>query len=352
MSERMYEKQVEPLRWKTAEQLLSEPMETIAFHIPQLLPQGTHLLCGAPKVGKSWMALWLAVQIASGEPVWGLQTNPCGVLYFCLEDTEARVKERLYRITDEAPESLHIAVQCNRLRDGFEEQIETYLMLHPDTKIVIVDTLQKIRADRFDNSLYRADYADIGAVKEIADRLSITFILVHHLRKMPDDTDPFNMISGSNGLSGAVDGMFLLSKDKRTENSARFIATGRDIEMQQFRLAFENCKWHVLEMSETEQLKEDIPPVLDSVIEFINEKRVWYGTSTELCAELKARNVDARPTTITKQLGKYAESYLKEHYVGYVTTRSKFERQIGLFHARTPEEMQDDDLPFDDPTED
>ena len=229
----MNEKKPNILQYKDADTLLSEPMKKIHYHVPGLLPQGTHLLCGAPKIGKSWMALWLSVQLAAGKPVWGTECDPCGVLYLCLEDTETRVKDRLYRITEEAPENLHISVSCARLGDGLEEQLENYIMLNPDTKVVIIDTLQKVRAERYDNSLYRADYADISAIKKIGDEMGITFILVHHLRKMQDDTDPFNMVSGSNGLSGAVDGMFILQKDKRTENTARLIAAGRAIEMQQ-----------------------------------------------------------------------------------------------------------------------
>ena len=326
------QEEIKKLMYKDADTLLSEPMPQIRFHIPGILPHGTHLLCGSPKVGKSWMALWLAVRIASGEPVWGIPTEPCGVLYLGLEDTEQRIRDRLYHLTECAPERLHIAVRCERLFDGLQEELEHYLMMNPDTGIVIIDTLQKVRADRYDNSLYRADYNDITAIKQLGDDLGITFILVHHLRKMADDTDPFNMISGSNGLSGAVDGMYLLQKDKRTENTAMLIATGRDIEMQQFRLAFEDRKWEMLEMAQTEQLQEKVPDILYDIVDFVREKRVWFGSSTLLCRQLlEEKGAQANPFTITKYLSRFADSFLKENKVGYSTSRSAKSRQIGLY---------------------
>ena len=52
-------------------------------------------LTGAPKVGKSWLVLWLANQVSKGEPVWGLKTEKCGVLYISLEDTFQRMQQRL-----------------------------------------------------------------------------------------------------------------------------------------------------------------------------------------------------------------------------------------------------------------
>ena len=321
------------LDFMDAESLMCTPMPDIRYHIRGLLPQGTHLLCGAPKVGKSWLSLWLAVQLSRGAPVWDLPTERCGVLYLCLEDTLARVKDRLYRITDEVPDTLHLCTYCREVRFGLEQQLERYLIQYPQTKVIIIDTLQKVRGESSDSgSVYRTDYRDIAALKSFGTEMGVSFLLVHHLRKMQDDSDPFNMISGSNGLSGAVDSMFLLYKDKRTENTARFIATGRDTEMQELRLKFENCVWQMLERTTGELPQEEpIPPELQAVVDFAREKRIWSGSATELCAMLAERGIQAAPTQITKILGRFAGSWLQKQNIGYAVSRNRSSRTLSLY---------------------
>lgn len=72
------------------ETLMTTPVPAIRFVVDQLLPQGLHILAGAPKVGKSWLALWLCLCVSKGENVWGFATAQCSVLYLCLEDSYAR----------------------------------------------------------------------------------------------------------------------------------------------------------------------------------------------------------------------------------------------------------------------
>jgi len=332
------------LDFMDAESLMCTPMPDIRYHIRGLLPQGTHLLCGAPKVGKSWLSLWLAVQLSRGAPVWDLPTERCGVLYLCLEDTLARVKDRLYRITDEVPDTLHLCTYCREVRFGLEQQLERYLIQYPQTKVIIIDTLQKVRGESSDSgSVYRTDYRDIAALKSFGTQMGVSFLLVHHLRKMQDDSDPFNMISGSNGLSGAVDSMFLLYKDKRTENTARFIATGRDTEMQELRLKFENCVWQMLERTTGDILPQEapVPPEVIAAGQLALEKRAWWGTATELCAALSPYGVQASPSRITQMISRFAERYLKPNNVGYTTSRTKTARTVGLFRIDTAENAVD-----------
>ena len=54
------------------ETLMSKPLQPLNFVVDTLISQGLHILAGSPKVGKSWLALWLAVTVAKGESVWGL----------------------------------------------------------------------------------------------------------------------------------------------------------------------------------------------------------------------------------------------------------------------------------------
>ena len=50
--------------------LMSQPLRPPNFVVDTLIAQGLHILAGSPKVGKSWLALWLAVTVAKGELVW------------------------------------------------------------------------------------------------------------------------------------------------------------------------------------------------------------------------------------------------------------------------------------------
>ena len=220
-----------------ADTLQTIAYEPIPFVVEDLLPQGLHLLAGAPKIGKSWLALWLCLRVAQGEPLWNFSTCSCEVLYLCLEDSFQRIQSRLFDLTEDAPPTLHFAVMAEQLHSGLVEQIEQFLKEHPDTGLVVIDTLQRIRTPGGDANPYANDYRDIGVLKALADRHRIAVLLVHHLRKLNDD-DPMNMISGTTGLSGATDSNFVLRKSKRRENAATLYCTGRDIAYRELSLEF------------------------------------------------------------------------------------------------------------------
>ena len=214
--------------------------------VDTLLSQGLHILVGSPKVGKSWLALWLAVTVAKGETVWGMGVKQGTTLYLCLEDSTLRIQNRLFEITEDAPASVHFTTNSDTPGKGLEEQLCSFLSEHPDTVLVIIDTLQMIRGAGYDNT-YANDYRDLSALKHIADTHGIAILLIHHLRKMNDD-DPMNMISGTTGLSGATDSNFVLRKSKRRENTATLYCTGRDILYRELALEFdgEDHVWKLL----------------------------------------------------------------------------------------------------------
>lgn len=330
-----WEEQERYLRSVDADTLLSMPLLETQFLVPGLLPQGTHLLCGSPKVGKSWFALWLALRLAKGEPVFGRQTEPCGVLYLALEDPMARLRDRLYRLTDTAPERLRLANESDLLGNGLEEQLIRHVGKY-STRLVIIDTLQMVRGRDTGGSVYRADYADIGALKNLAETYDFTLLLVHHLRKMTDG-DPFNMVSGSNGLSGAVDSTFILSREDRCGDTATLSVTGRDIVTQSFRLAFRQWDWQLLDQTEG-FLEEDepVPPAVRAVVDFMQTRGTWAGTATQLCEELSHTGTAAFPNTIVKQLGRFSRGFLLDRGIHYESQRSHDGRLIGLARLDPP----------------
>ena len=264
-----------------ADTLLGIPYESLSFVVEDLLPQGLHLLAGAPKIGKSWLALWLCLRVAQGEPLWNFATKPCEVLYLCLEDSFQRIQNRLLDLTEDAPSTLHFAVMSQQLHDGLVEQMEQFLREHPATGLVVIDTLQRIRAAGNESNPYASDYRDIGVLKALADRHRIAVLLIHHLRKMNDD-DPMNMISGTTGLSGATDSNFVLRRSKRRENTATLYCTGRDISYRELSLEFDN-ESHVWNL-----LSDDYGDVEQSCSRLIFLLSALLREQPEICAPAKA----------------------------------------------------------------
>ena len=250
------------------ETLMSQPLTPLNFVVDTLLSQGLHILAGSPKVGKSWLALWLAVTVAKGESVWGMGVKQGTTLYLCLEDSTLRIQNRLFEITEDAPANVHFSTNSDTLGKGLEEQLCAFLVEHPDTVLVIIDTLQMVRGAGYDNT-YANDYRDLSVLKHIADTHGIAILLVHHLRKMNDD-DPMNMISGTTGLSGATDSNFVLRKSKRRENTATLYCTGRDIPYRELALEFdgEDHVWKLLsdDCEQKEQSNERILFLLSELL--------------------------------------------------------------------------------------
>ena len=236
----------------TAEDLQNRTYEPTPFLVDELIPEGLHILAGAPKIGKSWLALWLCLCVSQGQPLWNFATTQGEVLYLSLEDSLQRIQTRLFDLTEDAPPTLHFAIMADTLKRGLEQQIEQFLAEHPTTKLVVIDTLQRVRSTGSDSNLYANDYQDIGLLKKLADKQHIAILLIHHLRKLHDD-DPMNMISGSTGLSGAADSTFVLQKNSRLANVASLHCTGRDIPDRTLKLEFgvEDHVWKLLEDSKT-----------------------------------------------------------------------------------------------------
>lgn len=222
-------------------------------------------------------------------------------LYLCLEDSRIRIQNRLYEMTDEPTEHLHFALLANSIGSGLEEQIERFISEHRDTRIIFIDTLQKVRSDS-PESTYATDYKELSVLKSIADKCSVALILVHHLRKTKD-ADPFNMISGTTGLSGCVDGSFVLSESKRGYRNATLYCVGRDIENREIELKFdgEQHRWISDEILSEKENKNKI--FIEKIFDFMIERKNFVGTATELAALIEPRfDTKIFPNRLTRDL--------------------------------------------------
>ena len=310
-----------------ADTLLYEPLEKPSFVVGGLIPTGLTLFCGSQKIGKSWLMLKLCLCVSQGIPLWDMPTQEGDVLYLCLEDTFCRIQDRLFRLTDEASGRLHFAVASDKLSDGLIVQLEDYLKEYPDSRLIVIDTLQKVRTASKDNA-YASDYGDISLIKDFADRHSLAVIVVHHIRKQ-NDSDVFNKVSGTTGLTGSADATFVLQQESRASNAAKLYVTGRDTPYQEFTLRFRDCSWELVERKEQEQLaKEAIPDVLFRLVDFMQGREEWTGTATEL---LEAMGETGTPPNImTKRLNEYRAGFLSENNICYSYHRKKGGREISL----------------------
>ena len=297
--------------------------------IKGLLYPGTYLFVGAPKQGKSFLMLQLAYHVSTGTPLWDYEVRQGTVLYLALEDDHPRLQSRLYRMfgTD-AAQNLFLSTWSKQLGEGLAEQLEAFVQKHPDTQLIIIDTLQRIRSAGSEKYSYANDYEIIGALNTLASKLGVCLLLVHHTRKQQAD-DKFDMISGTNGLLGAADGAFILEKEKRTGKTATLDIVGRDQQEQRLFLQqdLETLRW-LLDHAETQLWIEPPEPVLEAVAALLTPMEPeWTGTATDLQTALK---LNIKPNQLSTKLNVNAKRLMADHNIRYSNTRTHAGRRITL----------------------
>ena len=301
--------------------------------IDGLLPAGTYLLAGAPKIGKSFLVLQMAYQVSMGAPFLGFSSRQGTVLYLALEDTYERLQKRLAQMTEQDSEHLSLSVFSETLDDGLIERLTDFRSEHADMVLVIIDTLQRIRGRTPDSGSYAADYETVEKLKEISDLYGIALLLVHHTRKEGAE-DIFNTISGTNGLMGAADGALLLYKDKRTTSDAVLEVVGRDQPQLRLHLRFAAAHlcWELLE-AETEPYREPPCPLLEFLPRLVNEEDpTWDGTATELaqCLSKMDSGQSFTPNWIVRTLNAQQDTLLRKYDIRYVAHRTREGKSLSL----------------------
>lgn len=278
---------------QTATELVAKELKPVEFVVDGLIPQGLALLASPPKYGKSWMVLDLCISVASGKHFLRHKTRNAGCLYLALEDSENRLQDRLLKVLDgaNAPNDFYYLLQAPDLAHGLTEQIEGFLQQVPTIKLIVVDTLQKIRGTPGGrDSAYGADYKDMALLKTLADKYRLCVLLVHHLRKMGDDGDPFNRISGTAGIMGAADTAITLTRAKRSDEETRLTITGRDVDSNELILRFDKSvfRWRVVgnadEVDEQRAREEyESSPIVHTIKKLLEQNPAgWCGTMKDL----------------------------------------------------------------------
>lgn len=294
-----------------------------------LLNSGTYIFAGAPKVGKSFFMAQLAYHVAMGIPLWDYPVRQGSVLYLALEDDYARLQQRLAMMFgEESTDKLYLAIKSKTIKDGLADQMTCFVKEHADARLIIIDTLQRVRESDGDKMSYGTDYDNMTPLKEFSDKTGVTIIVVHHTRKMAAD-DVCETISGTNGLLGAVDGALILYKKKRTSSEATLDVIGRDQQEQELTLMrnAESCVWEKVK-SETELFISKPDPVLEKIAGFItSDSPEWEGTSSELIDAILGLGDLIQANTLVRRLNINRGKLYRDYGIYYEPLQRKSDRK-------------------------
>lgn len=298
--------------------------------IENLLYTGAYILAGAPKIGKSFLVAQFAHHVSTGQPIWEYEIKqPGAVLYLALEDDYQRLQERMARMFGvESDGELFFVVSAKQVGNGLDEQLAFFLREHPNTRLVIVDTLQKVREMSGDAYSYAGDYEIISRLKAFGEQHGVCVLIVHHTRKQPAG-DSFETISGTTGLLGCADGAILMQKEKRTDNKATLDIVGRDQPDQKIHLIRDDVtlQWN-FEKAERQLWKEPPDPILTTVAKLVTaEYPQWKGSATELAEVLR---LSIQPNALSKKLNVKAGKLMQEFGIRYENNRSRTGSNITL----------------------
>jgi hypothetical protein len=216
---------------KTLSELKHRVFKEPVWIVPTVIPEGATLLAGKPKIGKSFLSLDIALAVACGGTVLGQTTVEQAVLYLSLEDGEKRLQRRVDALVESSdwPDNLYYQTSWPGLDEQGAELLHEWLTDHPEVKLIIIDTLAKVKSRKVSKATqYDLDYRTVESIKNVSDSLGISLLVIHHCRKDPSEDDPFDVISGTTGLSGGFDTCMVLRKAK--SSNVFLYSRGRDTE--------------------------------------------------------------------------------------------------------------------------
>jgi hypothetical protein len=217
------------------------------YAVPGIIPEGSTLLVGPPKIGKSWFVLAGGLAVAAGGRMLGIPVGDSRpVLLLALEDGDRRLQDRCRKLLlgDAIPKRFHYItrVMPGHLLDTIEAWLDVY---GGDAPLVILDTLGKAMPMALPGeSAYQRDYRIGSAIKRLADdHTGATVLTNHHDRKAASE-DFVDSVSGTHGLAGAADTIMVLAR-KRNEEQGFLNITGRDIPEGEYAVSFEGAAWNL-----------------------------------------------------------------------------------------------------------
>jgi hypothetical protein len=213
----------------TAEELSQKEFQPLKWILEDFLPEGCFLLSARPKVGKSWLALQISLAVALGKSALGKKATQGKAIYLALEDSHRRLQDRLKKLSpnDYASPNLLLYTEWLSFDNGGLEQLKK-LIEDEQPRLVIIDTLAKVKPEQRGPNAYQGDYNSLAPLTLLAGKYRCCIIFITHNRKGKSDFDALEQVSGTLGLTGAVDGALIID-GVRTDKQYKLSLIGRDI---------------------------------------------------------------------------------------------------------------------------
>jgi AAA domain-containing protein/DnaB helicase-like protein len=205
--------------WQPAVQslksLMAKELAEVRWAVEEIIGEGVTLLAAKPKKGKTVLMLQIALCIALGTKALGgyAATVRGEVLYLALEENERRMQRRVRKLLHDAtavPDGVHLVYEWLPFDRGGIEALERWLEEHPNTRLIVIDTLERVRPMRRGNgNIYAEDYAAVKDIQHFAGARGVSVVVIHHAGKRGYE-DPLDEVSGSTGLTGGVDNILVM----------------------------------------------------------------------------------------------------------------------------------------------
>lgn len=229
----------------TADWLMQQDFPPVQYVVEGIIPEGLTLLTAAPKIGKSWMALGIAIELSNGGNTFGFLPveKPRPVLYLALEDRPESLQGRIQMMQPD--EVSYRLTFCTDLAESkVLDVINAYMEEHADLNpVVILDTLGKVMPPAGNGNQYGHDYRVMSELKRTTDAVAGSSLLIlHHTRKMGSG-DFLDSVSGTQGIAGAADTVIVLRRE-RGDRRATMQVTSRSAAEGEYALTLnERHEW-------------------------------------------------------------------------------------------------------------
>ena len=238
----------------TAAELMKLEFPPPQWLVEGLLPEGLTVLSGAPKIGKSWLSLQIALSITTASPLFGrAPASEKSVLLLALEDNERRLQERISKCGLTASEKFCLATKWEEGIPG----LKLFLLDNPSIKLCIIDTLVVFlpSQDTRGRNAYDADVARMRELHNLGRDTGTSLLMIHH-DKQGEDSDWASKMNGSSGVIGTADTLIRLSVQKRGSRQAKLQVTGRDVEDLELNLKLDDTtmSWQIDKGQDDRQL--------------------------------------------------------------------------------------------------
>jgi len=286
----------------SARALMAKHFDPIMWVIPGVLSEGMYVLAGAPKLGKSWLALgWMLAVGSGGSALGSISCAKGDVLGLMLEDNERRLQRRIrqMRLSD-IPDTVTLLTEWPTIDDGCIREIEAWIAGVSNPRLIVVDVFARVKGNKGGKETdYDFDYRQAAALQAIASAHNLALVVIHHTRKMAAD-DPFDEVSGTRGLTGAADGVLVLKRDGGTQQPVLY-GRGRDLEEFESALQFDGetgawsvigAAWQVADTMERRQIQEVLGRSVDPMTPTELAERL--GKSRQNVSKMLTKMLDER----------------------------------------------------------